>query len=106
MSEVTKGSTNVFADLGFENPEEMATRAELTYRIYTIIKERGLKQKEAAAILDLAPPEVSSLMKGKFNDFSIDRLFRLLTRLDQVVTIQIKPKAKKQARGKIQVMAA
>ena len=106
MSDVTKGSGNVFADLGFENPEEMATRAELTYRIYTIVRERGLKPKEAASILDLPLPDASALMGGKFNDFSIDRLLRMLTRLDQVVTIQIKAKPKKRAHGGIEVLAA
>ncbi len=106
MSEVTRGSGNVFEDLGFEDAEEMQVRAQLTLRIFHILKDRKLKQKEAATLLDLAQPDVSRLMNGKFNDFSIDRLMRLLSRLDQVVTIQVKPKAKKQAHGGIEVLAA
>ena len=106
MREITRGSGNVFADLGFEDAEEMAVRAKLTLRIYHILKDRKLKQKEAAAILELAQPDVSALMNGKFNDFSIDRLLRLLSRLDQVVTIQIKAKPKKRAHGGIEVLAA
>ena len=106
MSEAKNVSNNVFADLGFENPEEMATRAELTYRIYELVKQRGLKPKEAAAILNVAQADVTALMSGKFNDFSIDRLLRMLTRLDQVITIQIKAKPKKRAHGGIEVQAA
>lgn len=104
MSEITRGSGNVFEDLGFEDAEEMAIRATLTLRIYHILKDRKLKQKEAAALLELGQPDVSDLMNGKFNDFSIDRLLRLLTRLDQVVTIQIKAKPKKRARGGIEAV--
>lgn len=106
MSEGAKGSNNVFADLGFEHPEQMATRAELTHRVYTIIKERGLKPKATATLLELPLPDAKALLKGKFNDFSIDRLLRMLTRLDQVVTIQIKGKPKKRAHGGIEVLAA
>ena len=105
MNEVTRGSRNVFADLGFEDAEEMAVRAKLTLRIYHILKDRKLKQKEAAAMLELAQPDVLALMNGKFNDFSIDRLLRLLSRLDQVVPIQIKAKPKKRAHGGIEVLA-
>ncbi|NOT60067.1 MAG: XRE family transcriptional regulator [Acidobacteria bacterium] len=106
MSEVLVGSGNVFEDLGFDNAEEMMTRANLTLRIHHIVKERGLKPKEAASLLDLPLPDASALMRGKFNDFSIDRLLRMLTRLDQVVTIQIKAKPKKRAHGGIEVLAA
>jgi predicted XRE-type DNA-binding protein len=106
MNDVTVGSDNVFADLGFEDAGEMLTRADLTLRIYHIIKERNLTVKKAAVMLGLPQAEVAALMNGKFNDYSIDRLLHLLTRLDQNVTIQVKPAAVKQSRGKIQVLAA
>jgi predicted XRE-type DNA-binding protein len=106
MKDVTIGSGNVFEDLGFEDAEEMAVRAKMTLRIYHILKDRKLKQKEAAALLELTSPEVSRLMKGKFTDLSIDRLLRLLNRLDQSVTIKIEQKAPRQSRATIQVMAA
>lgn len=106
MSDVIVGSGNVFEDLGFDDADEMMTRANLTLRIRKIIEQRGLTQKEAAAILELKQPDVSNLMNGKFNDFKIDRLLRLLTRLDQVVTITVKNKPKKRERGGIKVLAA
>jgi predicted XRE-type DNA-binding protein len=110
MKDVTIGSDNVFADLGFEDAGEMLTRADLTLRIYHILKERSLTPKQAAAILDLPQAEASALMDGKFNDYSIDWLLHLLTRLDQNITIQVKPAVVKQSRGqsggKIQVLAA
>ena len=97
---ITRGSGNVFADLGFSNADEMLTRAHLTHSITTILKRRGLKQKAAAEILGLKQPDVSALMNGKFLDFSVERLLNLLVRLDQEVAITIKPAPKgKQSRG-------
>lgn len=34
-------SGNVFADLGFDNPEEMIAKAELTSQIYSLIKKKA-----------------------------------------------------------------
>ena len=36
-----KGSGNVFADIGFANPEREQLKAHLTLKIYRIIKQRG-----------------------------------------------------------------
>lgn len=91
MKNVTKGSGNVFADLGLDNAGELQTRARLTHQIYSIIKGRGLKQKEAAQVLGLKQPDVSELMNGRFADFSVDRLLNLLVRLNQDVEIVIRP---------------
>lgn len=88
---ITRGSGNVFADIGLENPVEMLTKAHLTRQIYKILTARGLKQKEAAEILALKQPDVSALMNGKFLNFSVDRLLTLLVRLNQEVDIIIKP---------------
>ena len=91
MKDVTKSSGNVFADLGLPQAEELQTRAQLTHQIYTLIKERGLKQKEAAALLGIKQPDVSSLMNGRFANFSVDRLLHFLVRLNQNVEIVIRP---------------
>lgn len=102
---ITRGSGNVFADIGLKDADEMLTRAQLAHRIHAIVKQRGLKQKEAADILGLKQPDVSALMNGKFLDFSVDRLLNLLVRLNQEVEITIKPAPRgKESRG-IQVHA-
>lgn len=103
--EVTKGSRNVFADLGFDKPEEMRIRAWLTHQIYQIIKNRGLTQKEAGQLLGLKQPDVSDLMNGKFMDFSVDRLLNLLVRLNQEVEIIIRPVPDGAGKAEIRVTA-
>ncbi len=49
--EVVEGSGNVFADLGLANPEQERLKAHLTLEIYKILKQRGLRQSEAAKLL-------------------------------------------------------
>jgi len=102
---VVKGSGNVFADLGFKQPEEMQARAHLVHQIYTIISERGLKQKEAAEVLGIKQPDVSAIMNGRFIDFSLDRLLQLLVRLNREVEIVIKPVRKGKTSAGIHVSA-
>ena len=41
---VTEGSGNVFADLGFAEPEEELTKAQLASHIRQILKRRRLTQ--------------------------------------------------------------
>jgi predicted XRE-type DNA-binding protein len=85
------GSRNVFKDLGVPNAEEHLVKAQLVYKIDTIIKDRGLKQAEAADLLGVKQPDVSKMLRGEFRQFSVERLLRFLVALDQDVEIVIKP---------------
>jgi predicted XRE-type DNA-binding protein len=73
---VTPSSGNVFADLGFDNPEEMLLKAELVRQISKAIKERGLNQYQAAEVLGIDQPKVSALVRGRFSGYSLERLFK------------------------------
>jgi len=63
------------------------------------LKERGLKQTEAADLLGIAQPDVSDLVREKLARFSMERLERFLNALDMDVTIQVgrKPEGKERA---------
>ena len=69
---------NIFEDMGMTNPGERLAKAELARVIRKIVKERGLTQSEAAALLGLKQPDVSDLMRGKLARFSMERLERSL----------------------------
>jgi predicted XRE-type DNA-binding protein len=88
---VEEGSGNVFADLGLEDADELFARAQLGFHVYTLLTARKLKQREAASLLGIKQPEVSHLMNGHFSRFAVDKLLNFLMRLDQKVTIQIRP---------------
>ena len=92
---VTASSGNVFADLGFGNPEEELLKAKLVREIRGIIKRRKLTQTKAAAMLRLKQPDVSALVTGRVGKFSIDRLVRCLDRMDYKVDLVVRHKPRR-----------
>jgi len=101
---VTAGSGNVFADLGFADPEEELTKAQLAGLIWQAIKRRRLTQVAAAALMDIDQPKVSALLNGRLANFSSQRLMRLLTALGQDVDITVRTKPRHRAHGRIRVI--
>ena len=89
---VTRGSGNVFADLGFDNPEQEQLKAQLVREIRGLLKRRRLTQAKAADLLGLKQPDVSALVNGRVHKFSLERLLRCIRRLDREVTIVTRPK--------------
>jgi predicted XRE-type DNA-binding protein len=89
--EVERSSGNVFADLGFPNPEEELAKADLAIRVSQLLRERRLTQKQAASLLGIDQPKVSALLRGKLEGFSTERLLRFINRLGQDVEIVIRP---------------
>jgi predicted XRE-type DNA-binding protein len=85
------GSGNVFKDLGLPNAEEHLVKAQLVFKIDSILKKRRLKQVEAAVLFGVRQPDVSKMLRGDFRQFSVERLLRFLVALDQDVQIIIKP---------------
>lgn len=103
---VTPSSGNVFADLGFADPEEELTRAQLASRIQQIIKQRRLTQVAAARLMGVDQPKVSALLNGRVANFSSTRLMRLLTALGQDVEIVVRAKPRNRQHGRIRVIEA
>lgn len=96
---IERGSGNVFADLGCPDSETHLLKADLVTRIDKIIRQRGLKQVEAARLLGLSQPDVSRLLRGSFREYSVERLLRLLTALGRNVEIVIRePRSQRQGR--------
>jgi predicted XRE-type DNA-binding protein len=81
---VTRGSGNVFADLGLPNPEERLAKAQLASLIDDVIRERGLTQQEAAMLMGIDQPKVSHVLRGRLSGFSTQRLIDFLTALGRL----------------------
>ena len=92
---VTWSRGNVFADLGFRNPEGELLKAKLVREIRGIIKRRKLTQTKTAAVLRLEQPDVSALVTGRVGKFSIDRLVRCLDRMDYKVDVVVRQKPRR-----------
>jgi predicted XRE-type DNA-binding protein len=89
---VTPSSGNVYADLGFKNPEEMLLKAQLVRLLSQAIKAKGLNQYQAAEVLGIDQPKVSALVRGRFRGYSLERLFQFLNAFDLDVEVNVRSK--------------
>jgi predicted XRE-type DNA-binding protein len=89
--QIEPSSGNVFADLGVANPDLALAKAELVQRIRDVLAERKLTQASAARLLGLDQSKVSTLVRGRVEGYSLDRLFRYLTALGQHIEISVRP---------------
>ncbi len=92
---VTKGSNNVFEDLGFDAPEaaNLAIRAELMLDLRQFIEEKGWTQSQAAEFFGETQPRISNLINGDIDRFSIDKLVLMLGQAGKQVTVEVTQKA-------------
>ena len=103
---VTRGTGNVFADLGFPDAAERQAKLRLAYALNQVIEERKLSQAAAAKKLGVTQPKVSALRHYKLAGFSVERLMNLLTAVDQDVEIVIRRNPRSRKGGRITVVAA
>ena len=96
---VTRGTGNVFADLGFPDAAERQAKLRLAYALNQVLDGRKLSQADAAKVLGVTQPKVSALRHYKLAGFSVERLMNLLTALDQDVEIVIRRKPRSRKNG-------
>ncbi len=89
---ITKGSGNVFRDLGFPEGEaqNLLLRTDLMIKIEQLIKKNGLIQNEAAKLLGITQPRINDLLKGRIEKFSLDALVNMLARAGMEVKMTVK----------------
>jgi len=90
--EITKGSGNIFTDLGFSGAEarNLQLRSQVMTALRKFIQQEGLTQAEAAQRLGVSQPRVSDLIRGKIGLFSLDTLVSMLTDAGLEVDFRIK----------------
>jgi predicted XRE-type DNA-binding protein len=105
-TEVEVGSGNVYADLGFENAEQMLVKARLVAKISEIIRRRRLMQAQAAELLGIPQPKLSNMLRGQFRGISETRMIECLTCLGRNVEIVVKSASRSKAAGQVSVVFA
>lgn len=85
------GGGNVFDDIALPNAHEHLIKAKLVLKIDRLMRERGLKQAQAARLFAVTQPDVSKMLRGDFRQFSVERLMRFLVALGQDVDIVVRP---------------
>lgn len=103
---ITRGTNNVFADLGCDDADQRQTKLRLAHSLNAIMTERQLTQHATAALLGISQPKVSALTRYKLDGFSVERLMTMLTALDCDVEIVIRRKERSPSTGRISVVAA
>lgn len=83
------GSGNVFADLGFPDPETHEIKAQLVGTMLDVMKRRELTQTKAALVMGVSQPELSKYSRGQFRHVSVERLMTMLTKLGCEVDIVV-----------------
>lgn len=101
-TKVTRSSGNVFADIGLPNAEQHALKAEIVNNLAKLIERSDLSQSKAAAVIGIAQPDLSKLLRGNFTGFSLDRLFLAIMAMGTDIEIKLKkPTAKRRGHGKV-----
>ena len=107
---VTASSGNVFADLGLPNADEHMLKARLVMFIGQRIEQLGLTQQAAAKRIGVSQPDVSNMLRGRFEGFSLERLLGFVRALGSDVEINVKPSVNghkhKKHEGRMRLMMA
>ncbi|HEU4884692.1 MAG TPA: helix-turn-helix transcriptional regulator [Longimicrobium sp.] len=92
IEHVTPADGNIFADLGFppEEAENLKVRSSLMIEIIRMVRERGVKQRQAAELFGVSQPRISELMHCRIDEFSIDSLINMLAHAGMTVDVSIR----------------
>jgi len=87
--ELVRGSGNVFRDFGDPNPDLEQARAILAARIIKTLDERKLTVRAAEAATGVAAAEFSRIRNVRLDRFTLDRLIKILGKLDEDVEVTL-----------------
>lgn len=93
--ELVRGTGNVFADFDVTDASLRQFRAILAAEIIKTLDAEGLSVRDAETRTGIAAADFSRIRQVKLDRFTIDRLMRILDRLNQDVRVKVsvKPRA-------------
>jgi predicted XRE-type DNA-binding protein len=104
--ELERGSGNLFTDFGVEDSSVRQLRATLAAEIIKTLDAERLTVREAEARTGIAAADFSRIRQVKLDRFTIDRLMRILDRLNRDVRVKLSVSLRPQAPGNPAPMAA
>jgi predicted XRE-type DNA-binding protein len=66
---ITRGSTNIFEDLGYPDATERQAKLRLAHALNHVLEQRKLSQADAAKVLGVTQPKVSALRNYTFEPY-------------------------------------
>jgi predicted XRE-type DNA-binding protein len=103
---IVRSSGNVFSDLGLSDAGARQMKVQLAVTINELLSRRAVSQAKAAELLGVNQPKVSALSKYRLEGFSVERLVRFLTLLNQDIEILIRNRPRARRPGRVSVRAA
>jgi predicted XRE-type DNA-binding protein len=99
--EIVRGSDNPFADAGLTEADTELMKADLATAIVRVLRERDLAGPRAAALAGITEADLSRIRRASLDRFTIDRLVRILNRLDRriEVAVTLRPRYADEPRG-------
>lgn len=106
--EVVRGSGNVFADFDVPDASLRQLRAILAAEVVKTLDKDRLSVRDAEARTGIAAADFSRIRQVKLDRFTVDRLMRILDRLNRDVRVKISvgPRAASARRSTPQHVAA
>lgn len=86
----TASAGNIFADIGLPNADEHALKADVVIKLGLLIESKRISQTQAAKVTGISQPDLSRLLRGHFDGFSMDRLLQAILLLGSDVEIRVK----------------
>ncbi len=77
--EFTRGSKNVFADLGLPDADKLKVKTDLIIQIIKVLERLKLTQAEATKRMGISQSKVSAMIHGDFSNLSERKLMDCLT---------------------------
>lgn len=87
--EIVHGSGNIFVDLNVADPQILQFRALLASEIIKTLDTEHLTVREAEARTGIAAADFSRIRRVRLQRFTVDRLMRILDRLNREVHVKI-----------------
>lgn len=80
--ELVRGGGNVFRDLGDASAEELQLKAMLAGEIIEVLDVQKISVRGAHEVTGLTEADFSAVRRAKLQQFTVERLFEMLARLD------------------------
>jgi predicted XRE-type DNA-binding protein len=99
--QVAHGSDNPFRDAGVSDADTELMKADLATEIVRVLRERDLSGVRAAELAGASEADISRIRKASLDRFTIDRLVKILNRLDRQIEVVVTLRPRRHEDGRL-----
>lgn len=91
--ELVRGTGNVWVDFGYPDAELRTMKSVAAASIIGLLDDQKITVRAAAEITGVTAADISRIRNADLSRFTLDRLVRILTKLDATVTLIVGKRA-------------